>query len=51
MTGLKTGVKNGGGPEAMKRIKDALDETLGGKYRMTQSDIGFWIFITKEKAS
>jgi len=49
--GFEDRSKKRGGLEAMKRIKDALDETLGGKYRLTQSDIGFWIFITKEKAS
>ena len=49
--GFEERSKKRGGPEAMKRIKDALDETLPGRYRMAQSDIGFWIHITKEKAS
>nr|NJM04567.1 class I SAM-dependent methyltransferase [Desulfobacula sp.] len=49
--GFEDRSKKRGGPEAMKRIKDALDETLPGRYRMAQSDIGFWIHIEKEKAS
>ncbi len=49
--GFEDRSKKRGSPENMKRIKEALDETLPGQYRMTQSDIGFWIYITKEKAS
>jgi ubiquinone/menaquinone biosynthesis C-methylase UbiE len=49
--GFEDRSKKRGGPEAMKRIKDALDKTLPGRYRMVQSEIGFWIHITKEKAS
>ncbi|MBU1343931.1 MAG: class I SAM-dependent methyltransferase [Proteobacteria bacterium] len=49
--GFEERSKKRGGPENMKRIKTALDESLAGKYKMTQSDIGFWIHIKKELAS
>lgn len=46
--GFEERSKRRGSPETMKRIKDALDQTLAGKYQMTHSEKGFWIFITKE---
>jgi ubiquinone/menaquinone biosynthesis C-methylase UbiE len=39
------------GPENMQRIRTALDQSLARQYQMTQSEIGLWIHITKEKAS
>ncbi len=35
-------------PENMKRFKSALDNSHDFQYDMTQSDVGFWIHITKE---
>src|SRR3989339_642760 len=49
--GFEDRSKKRGGLEAMKRIKDALEQSLARRYQMTQSEIGFWIHITKEKAS
>ncbi len=49
--GFEEKIQNRRSPENMKRIRKALDQSLPGRYEMTQSDVGFWIHITKDRVS